>query len=118
MHRCDSPAGEYEVAFVYASKPYGEPRDFEFLADIGEHVPVYGEVDGKKVLIEDIPRASQSKPYVGELCTHELEWLSYMPGFTYARHRRYSVRRLDDPATEMNHASRARTAKQPTLASA
>ena len=96
MHRCDRPAGRFEVKFKYLTKPYGGDRADDYLADIGDHQPVYGVVDGHEVMVEDIPRASESTPYVGELCEHELEWLSYLPGFVYARHRRYSVRKLDD----------------------
>lgn len=96
MLRCTS-AGRYRVRFKYLDTPYGEERAEEYLADIGSHQPVYGELEGRRVVVEDIPRASQQRPYEGELCACELDWLRHMPGREYSFHRRYEVEKLTEP---------------------
>ena len=96
MLRCQESAGIWEVTFQYLDTPYGEPRTEEYLADIGTHEPVYGEpnAEGQRPLLEDIPRVSQNRPYTGELCAHEVDWLRHLPGRTYSIHRRYGLRQL------------------------
>lgn len=114
MLRCDQPAeGNYEVTFKYMHGQYGDeserPPDWvDFNAEIGEHGDVYerfgpGPKQGEPkrdewyqpVVLEPGPRVMEAKPYTGELCVHELDWLRQLPGRVYGRQRRYTVRRLD-----------------------
>ena len=68
MHRCSESAGKYKVEFDNITKPFGDgERKDEFWADIGDHLSVYGIVDGQSVLIESAPKVSQHNPYEGEL---------------------------------------------------
>ena len=101
MLRCDRSVGRYEVILEHLNKPYGGSKVEEMVADIGDHQEVYAIIDGQKVLVEDAPRVSQYNPYIGELCEHEVDWLSYVPGTTYSRYRRYTVRRLDQTETKL-----------------
>ena len=97
MHRCKELAGRFEVKCEYLDGNYGTVRESDVILDIGEHEPVYAIHEGKQVLVEDIPRTSRSTPYVGELCVHELDWVTHMPGKVYSPRRRYYVTRLDEP---------------------
>ena len=86
--RCaGASAGVYAVEFRYFETD-GVERSAEYIADIGPHSPV---LDGAGAMIEDIPRVSQRRPYIGLLCPCELAWLAHIPGKTYSVHRRYTV---------------------------
>jgi hypothetical protein len=94
MLRCDKgSAGTYEVEFDYLDDRQ-EPIKEEYIADIGPHAAVMGEVDGQRRTMEDVPRVSQKKKYRGELCACEVEWLGTLPGIIYSMHRRYTVKKV------------------------
>lgn len=87
MKRCPhGAAGHFRVEFAFLTSD-GEADPAEYIADIGPHAPVIENA----VLVEDVPRASQNAPYVGELCSCELAWLAKLPGKAYSMHRRYVV---------------------------
>lgn len=100
MLRCNEVAGKYEISCDYLDGSYGTPRVIDIKLDIGTHRPVYGEVEGVVKLIEDIPYCSKNKPYVGEICIHELDWVQHMPGKTYSARRRYYTKQLDNIKTK------------------
>jgi hypothetical protein len=94
MLRCDKkPVERYEVEFEYLDD-HQEPIKEEYIADIGPHAAVQGEVDGQRRMLEDVPRVSQKKPYRGELCPCEVAWIGTLPGIIYSMHRRYTVKKL------------------------
>lgn len=81
MARCTEGAKPYRVAFEYVESD-GTVLPGDYLADIGPH----GDAPDAPG-----PRTSQSAPYEGPLCVHEVAWLAAPPGKQYSYHRRYTV---------------------------
>jgi hypothetical protein len=53
------------------------------------------DVDGKRVCLEEAPWAGTEKPYEGELCVHELQWLNEaVPGRDYPMRYNWTVVKL------------------------
>lgn len=93
MLRCDNPVGKYRVTFEWRSWENNIERP-DVIAHIGLHEPVYQYNDqGQKVsILEDIPRLQYKKPYIGELCEHELHWCTTAPGFIFSPHWRFTLK--------------------------
>ena len=89
MHRCDKSVGNYRVSLVvlHEKDPYH--------AQIPGHRDVMADVDGKRVCLEEAPYAGTDKPFEGELCAHELAWLTdSVPGRDYPMRYDWTVEKL------------------------
>ena len=119
MLRCDQPApGKYIVTFRKLHGLYGDVADapvgyVDYNAEIGDHGDLYDtfpadhsnvslrgavkrDPEGQPIVLEAGPRVSETEPYTGELCIHELDWVRQIPGRTYNRNRHYAARQLED----------------------
>lgn len=88
MRRCDEPAGRYRVEFQYVDNN-GRVQDYPVNVPIGEH-----EDFEDAAPFEAAPRLSQSEPFEGELCIHEVVWLAMPPGQAFNRHWQFTVTKL------------------------
>ena len=90
MQRCDQSAGKYRVSLLvlHETQPYH--------AQIPGHRDVMAEIEGKgRVCVEEAPWAGTEKPFEGELCVHELNWLKdSVPGRDYPMRYDWTVEQL------------------------
>ena len=89
MYRCDKPAGRYRVSLValHHKEPYH--------AQIQGHRDVMAVVDNTPTLVEAAPVAGTEKPFEGELCVHEVQWLQQsIPGKDYPMYWDFTVEKL------------------------
>lgn len=91
MFRCNESAGKYHIEADYLEGDHGVVSDEERFLDIMVHAPVKGE-DGR--VLEDIPYVSTKTGFEGEICVHELDWVSRLPGKVYSPRRRYHVKEI------------------------
>jgi hypothetical protein len=97
---CPDWAGVYRVEFQYVESD-GTVLPGEYNADIGPHC-----------FDDQGPRVSQSKPYQGPLCVHDVAWLSAPPGKNYSYHRVYTVTPLTDEKPDQTGKAVSTTAKK------
>lgn len=91
MLRCPESAGRYRVTAAYLMGNDGTPNDEEMFLDMGPHADVRLD-DGRLV---EHPYVSTKDGYEGELCQHEVAFMSRMPGKVYSARRRYRLEPLD-----------------------
>lgn len=88
MLRCDKSAGRYRVTFhiLHHSEP--------FHVQVMGHHDINIEIDGRPVH-EEAAWVGNEKPFEGELCEHELEWLvNGIPGRDYRLDYDFAVEKL------------------------
>ena len=89
MHRCEQSAGKFRVALVALHHP--EP----YHAQITGHRDIMAEIDGKRVCVEEAPWVGTEKPFEGELCIHEVQWLQEsVPGKAYPMYWDFQMEKL------------------------
>lgn len=112
MKRCDEGAGTFKVELMCVHAD-GSVDPTERRVTIGAHGSVWRCRQGGELhegidppppafpgdqreweLHEEVPRAQQSAPFVGELCVHELAWLRTLPGSEFNRHWRFDVKEV------------------------
>lgn len=119
MDRCDQSAGNFKVSVDFVERD-GSTRAKEYDANIpiGSHGTVWREPSGAILEradkppalyagdnrewepVEPVPTVSRAKPFVGELCIHELAWLQAPPGQEYSRHYHFTVEEAGARSTE------------------
>ena len=89
MLRCDQSAGRYRISLVVLHHP--EPYHVQI---VGHH-DVIAIIDGKSTLLEEAAWVGTEKPFEGELCAHEVQWLTAsVPGRDYPMHYDFTVEKL------------------------
>lgn len=88
MHRCQTSKGKYRVTLMvlHQKEPYH--------AQIGSHHDVLAVIDGKQTVMEEAPWVGTEKPFEGELCEHEVQFLGGLPGKDYPMHYEFTVEEL------------------------
>ena len=105
MLRCES-VGNYKVTFRFLDNDGGRVEN-GYNAPIGPHENIWKIVstdrlvenydpplEGAVELLEAEPRVTIDTPYEGELCQHELDYLTSIPAYKYNRHWRYAVKEI------------------------
>lgn len=90
MRRCDRSAGNYRVTFLalHHKEPYH--------VQIQGHRDVVADLDGEAVLLEAAPMVGNDKAFEGELCEHEVQWLTEgVPGKAYPLNWAFTAEKLD-----------------------
>ena len=52
------------------------------------------DIDGKRVCVEEAAWVGTEKPFEGELCIHERQWLNGVPGKDYPMYWDFTVEEL------------------------
>jgi hypothetical protein len=88
MHRCEQSLGTYRVTLMvlHHKEPYH--------VQIGGHHDVRAMVNDKMVTMEEAPWVGNEKPFEGELCEHELQFLNGLPGRDYPANYEFTVTKL------------------------
>lgn len=61
---------------------------------IGGHHDVYADGARGREMVEQAPWVGTEKPFEGELCEHELQFLNGVPGKDYKKHFLFTVTKL------------------------
>ena len=88
MHRCQLSMGKYRVEFfiLHHKEPYH--------VQIGSHHDILANIDGKQITLEEAPWVGNEKPFEGELCEHELQFLNGLPGRDYRPEYEFTITKL------------------------
>jgi len=88
MHRCQLSLGTYRVSVRVAH--HTEPYHIQ----IGGHHDVMAVVGNDRRMIEEAPWVGTEKPFEGELCEHEIQFLNGLPGRDYSATYEFTVEKL------------------------
>ena len=91
MLRCEHSAGYFRLTLQVLHDP-----DLSYTVGVMGHHDIYAEMpDGRHILAEAAPIVSPAKPYEGELCVHEIDWLQGVPGHAYPFKYVFTLERLE-----------------------
>ena len=90
MIRCDKPAGRFRVTLTVMHATEAHHQQI-----MGHHdVLMPNPSDGSMRLVEAAPVAMTEKPFEGELCQHEVQWVQGLPGKEYPAYYHFKVEPL------------------------
>ncbi len=90
MLRCNEPAGSYRVTSEWLGDD-NQPRARPARYDLGPHLDV---LDQNGRVLEAAPFTETDGTFEGELCAHEVAFVTTLPGKVFNGHRRHTLTAL------------------------